>query len=327
MADSWQKYLYKNHQAFAVGPFTSESSVQLLDVLTKTNGSKPILYKVGSMVDLGFVGTNESQTTVEVFRQVLKDLESNQSNPLIKRDTPGIGIQHVVKCRASLQSSVRIFGAAAKFDLGGVKDLECNLKCFQTTGVNRAKLTEYIGCEQWKPDVDKLKKFKHWSEPSRGVFKFFSESNRDLWVIYEILEAKEVTLASVDSHSGAVGADVTTLSPVGGPPMGGNLSVLATKKTLFKFKVPGNKVRAFAFRAIHAQYDSTGKYLSIVHKERGPYAFAAISTSLAAFFTRRKLYYEIDIDPRLDLGGLFLKSPGDIQDDNEDLECLEIVVI
>ncbi len=94
-------------------------------------------------------------------------------NPLIKRATPGTSIQHTVKSRASLQSSLRIFGAAAKFDLDGVKDLECNLKRFQTTCVNRAKLTEYIGDGQWKPDVDKLKKLKHWSEPS--VLKIFSE--------------------------------------------------------------------------------------------------------------------------------------------------------
>ncbi len=131
-------------------------------------------------------------------------------------------------------------------------------------------------------------------------------------MIYEILEAKKVTLVSVDSHSGAVGADVTALSPVGGLPVGGNLSGSATRETLFKFKVPNNKVRTFAFRAIHAQYDATGKFLSIVHKERGPAV--------------RVRSPDDEIDPRLDLGGLFLKSPGDIRDDNEDLECLEIVV-
>ncbi len=124
-------------------------------------------------------------------------------------------------------------------------------------------------------------------------------------MIYEILEAKKVTLVSVDSHSGAVGADVTALSPVGGLPVGGNLSGSATRETLFK-------VRTFAFRAIHAQYDATGKFLSIVHKERGPAV--------------RVRSPDDEIDPRLDLGGLFLKSPGDIRDDNEDLECLEIVV-
>jgi hypothetical protein len=33
-----------------------------------------------------------------------------------------------------------------------------------------------------------------------------------------------------------------------------------------------------------------------------------------------------NIDPRLDLGGLFLKPPADMHDDNgDDIECLEIV--
>jgi hypothetical protein len=67
-------------------------------------------------------------------------------------------------------------------------------------------------------------------------------SVQDLWVIYEILKAKKVSLASADLHSGAVGADVTASLPVGGPPVRGNLSVSATKKTEFKFTVPNNKV-------------------------------------------------------------------------------------
>jgi len=141
-------------------------------------------------------------------------------------------------------------------------------------------------------------------------------SVQDLRVIYEILKAKQVSLTSVDSHSGAVGADVTALSPVGGPPVGGNFSVSATKKTEFKFTVPNNKVRAVGFRVIHAQYDSTGEVISFVHNE-----------GKAMRLHRRATLVSKNSDPRLDLEGLFLKPPGDIQDDNgEDLECLEIVV-
>jgi hypothetical protein len=134
---------------------------------------------------------------------------------------------------------------------------------------------------------------------------------QDLWVIYEILKAKKLSLASVDSHSGAVGADAPALSPVGGPPVGGNLSVSRTKKIEFEFTVPNRKVKAFAFRAIHAQYDSTGKFIGIVHNEGGPMEVRGSDDD------------EIDDDEiaRLDLEGLFLKSPCD----NEDLECLEIV--
>lgn len=46
-------------------------------------------------------------------------------------------------------------------------------------------------------------------------------SMQDLWVIYEILKAKKVILESVHSHSGAVGADITTVVPVRGPTCGG----------------------------------------------------------------------------------------------------------
>ncbi len=62
-------------------------------------------------------------------------------------------------------------------------------------------------------------------------------------MIYEILQAKKVILESVDSHSGAVGADITTVVAVGGPPLGANLSMSATKKTLVEYTVPDNKVR------------------------------------------------------------------------------------
>jgi hypothetical protein len=75
MADSWQKFLYEKHQAFAVGPFTSESSVQLLDVLVKTKGSNPILYNVGSMVNLG---SKEFPIIADRLREVLQHLLSNE---------------------------------------------------------------------------------------------------------------------------------------------------------------------------------------------------------------------------------------------------------
>ncbi|CAK9258326.1 unnamed protein product [Sphagnum jensenii] len=310
MADSWQKYPYEAHKAIAVGPLTSE--IQLLDVLVKTKGSNPILHNVGSIVNLG---SKASQKTADPLRNALKHLESNEDDKLYKEQWLG-PIEHTVNSRASLKSSLRIFGDAAKLDLDGDKYLQCKLERVQLTSINREELTKFISHGDWKPDVDKLKKLKHWSEPSRGVLNCFRESVQDLWVIYEILKAKKVSLASADSHSGAVGADVTALLPVGGPPVRGNLSVSATKKTEFKFTVPNNKVRAFGFRAIHAQYDSTGELISFVHNEGSPIGLQ-----------RRDPPVSMNSDPRLDFGGLFLKPPGDIQDDNgEDLECLEIVV-
>jgi len=139
-------------------------------------------------------------------------------------------------------------------------------------------------------------------------------SMQDLWVIYEILKAKKVILESVDSHSGAVGADITTVVPVGGPPVEANLSISATKKTLFESTVPNNNVRAFGFRAIHGRYYSTGEFFSFVHVEG------------SAIPTVRGEHESKNIDLQLDLGGLFLKPPADMHNDNEDdIECLEIV--
>jgi len=139
-------------------------------------------------------------------------------------------------------------------------------------------------------------------------------SVQDLWVINEVLQAKKVILESVDSHSGAVGADITAVVPVGQSPVGANLRMLATKKTLFEYMVPDNKVLAFRFRAIHARYDSTGEFLSFAHVEEG-------SASPTVWGEQESK----NIDPQLDLGGLFLKPPVDMHhDDGDDIECLEI---
>jgi len=209
-----------------------------------------------------------------------------------------------------VKSSLRFFGGAANLDIDGDKHLECELRRVQITSVNRAALEEIIGEQQWKPE---LRKLKSWSEPRGGLFKCFGESTQDLWVIYEILQAKKVILKSVDSHSGAVGADVTTAVPVGVPPVAANLRMSATQNTLFEFTVPDNKVRAFGLRAIHARYDSTGEFVK--HVEEG-----------SVLPTVRGEHESENIDPRLDLGGLFLKPPADMYDDNgEDIECLEIV--
>jgi hypothetical protein len=68
-----------------------------------------------------------------------------------------------------------MFGDAAKLDLDGDKYLECKLERLQVTSVNKEKLMGYISDGQWKPDVDKLKKLKHWSQPSRGILNCFGE--------------------------------------------------------------------------------------------------------------------------------------------------------
>jgi len=136
-------------------------------------------------------------------------------------------------------------------------------------------------------------------------------SMQDLWVIYDLLRAKKVILESIDSHAGAVGADITAVVPVGGPPVGANLSMSATKNALVQYTVPGKEVRTFGFRAIHARYDSKGEFVSFVHVEKR-----------SAVPTVRGEQKSGNIDLRLNLGGLFLKPPTDMHDD---IECLEIL--
>jgi hypothetical protein len=179
MVDSWQKYLYEKHAAFAVDPLKPEDSVRLLDVLVKTSrkGSSPILYNIGPMFNLG---STESQETSDRLRKVLKCFESNKEcgeddKELFKLDRAQLDIKHRVESRASVKSSLRVFGNAANLDIDGDKRLEVQLRRVQIASVDRAELENIIGEQQWKPDMSKLRKHKKWSEPRGGVFNCFGE--------------------------------------------------------------------------------------------------------------------------------------------------------
>jgi hypothetical protein len=92
---------------------------------------------------------------------------------LFKLDRVQLDIKHRVESRASVKSSLRIFGNAANLDIDGDKHLECQLQRVQIASVDRAALAEIIGEQQWKPDVRKLTNLKYWSERSR--FNCFGE--------------------------------------------------------------------------------------------------------------------------------------------------------
>ncbi len=94
---------------------------------------------------------------------------------LFKSDRMQLDIKHTVKSRASVKSSLRIFGDAANLDIDGDKHLECESQRVEIASMYRAALAEIIGEQQWKPDVPKLMKLKYWSEPRRGVFNCLSE--------------------------------------------------------------------------------------------------------------------------------------------------------
>ncbi|CAM6016688.1 unnamed protein product [Sphagnum balticum] len=77
----------------------------------------------------------------------------------------------------------------------------------------------------------------------------------ELWVIHKILYAEKGTLTSGDSRHGSAGANTNVTVPAGGPPLGANAEFDANRVIPDEFAVLYNKVRHFAFKAIHASYD------------------------------------------------------------------------
>jgi hypothetical protein len=127
----------------------------------------------------------------------------------------------------------------------------------------------------------------------------------ELWVIHKILYAEKGSLTSGDSRHGSAG----------GPPLGANAEFNANRVILDQFAVQDNKVRHFAFKAIHASYDFSDNSVQIQ-----PDAVGGTPITWGED--------EEDCDQQLHLGGLFLKPPLEKQNDNgEDLERLEIVVM
>jgi len=86
-----------------------------------------------------------------------------------------LDIKHTVKSRASVKSSLHIFGDVANLDIDRDKHLECESQRVEIASTYRAVLAEIIGEQQWKPDVPKLMKLKYWSKPRCGVFNCLGE--------------------------------------------------------------------------------------------------------------------------------------------------------
>lgn len=85
----------------------------------------------------------------------------------------------------------------------------------------------------------------------------------ELWVIHKILYAVKGSLTSVDSRHGSAGANTNVLVPAGGPPLGANAEFNVNRVILDEFAVRDNKVRHFAFKAIHASYDYSDNSVQI----------------------------------------------------------------
>ncbi len=115
-------------------------------------------------------GAVNERPSMDANCSVLVTAECDEDDEeLFKLDRAQLDIKHRVESRASVKSSLRIFGDAANLDIDGDKHLECQLQRVQIATVDRAALEEIIGEQQWKPDVPQLRK------PRDGVFHCFGE--------------------------------------------------------------------------------------------------------------------------------------------------------
>jgi hypothetical protein len=142
-------------------------------------------------------------------------------------------------------------------------------------------------------------------------------SVRELWVTYEILYARKVTVELVHSNHGSVGASTNVLLAAGGPPVRATLGASAEREIVFQSTVSDDKGTPFALRVLHVLYNSAGELFEIEPHTRFN----------ATLITRSNNGEQDIIAPQFHLGGLFLKPPGEKQGESseEDLVCLDIV--
>ncbi len=146
--------------------------------------------------------------------------------------------------------------------------------------------------------------FNH-SPSFAGSCMYFVVGNL-LWVIYQILYVKNVILASADLASVARGATAHAVDLFGGLPMVWK-ECLQLRKSIWvcssKFK------NSLEFKAIHAQYDSTGELLTL-EPDSGRDRLVLLDEPESE-----------GTDPQLHLGGLVLQPPHDQNgDDGENLQ-------
>jgi hypothetical protein len=217
-------------------------------------------------------------------------------------------IHVTLKSSTSVTGDLLILFGGANLWFRNAKKLNCNLIRVKTANVDKIQLTELISDQKWKPDIDKP--ILKWPQPH-----CFGTGGRELWVITEILYAEKLSIASADSNSMGGGANTSgpALLPVGVPgPVGGQIKASTTLDNGLDFIAQHNKPFMFAFGAICAQYDSTGDY--VTHKlNAGKHRL-----------TKRSHESEGNSSSQMHLEGLFLNPPSGEQDD-EDLQCLEIV--
>jgi hypothetical protein len=313
MVNHWRKYLYQEHSAVAVSPL---KTLNLLDVLIKTDreGFTPVLEKVGSMVTLGRQGQEFTETQerlrdgLESFQRTGVGAQGDETLFRCNHSIPDINVN--LKSSTSVNGSLLIVFGDPNLRFCHAKHLKCSLKRVKTAGVDKEELTEIIIDEMWKPDINK--RILKWPQPAHR----FSKGGQELWVITEILYAEKLIVASADSNSmgGAANTSGPALLPLGMPgPVGGKIEASTTLGDSLNFIAQDKKPFMFAYRAICAQYDSAGGYVN--HK---------LNAGRRPPHTRHPKSGD-NSSSQMHLEGLFLNLPAGDQQDDEDLQCLEIV--
>ncbi|CAM6035618.1 unnamed protein product [Sphagnum compactum] len=313
MVNQWSNYLYQEHSAVAVSPL---KTLNLLDVLIKTDRqgfTTPVLEKVGSMVTLGRQGQEFTETQerlrdgLESFQRTGVGAQGDETLFRCNHSIPDINVN--LKSSTSVIGSLLIVFGDANLQFRNAKHLKCSLKRVKTAGVDKEELTEIISEEMWKPDINK--RILKWPPAGR-----FSKGGRELWVITEILYAEKLTVASADSNSMGGGAHTSgpALLALGVPgPVGGQIEASTTQGDSLDFIAQDKKPFMFAYRAICAQYDSAGGYVN--HK---------LNAGKRPPVTRYRKSGD-NSSSQMHLEGLFRNLPAGDQQDDEDLQCLEIV--
>jgi hypothetical protein len=121
---------------------------------------------VGERTDVVFqnmlsTGALNERPSMDANCSVLVTAECDEEDEdLFHLDRSQVDMKLTGESRAAVKSSLRIFGDAANFDIGGDAHLECQLQRVQTARVDRAALEKIIGQQQWKPDVPQLLKYR-----------------------------------------------------------------------------------------------------------------------------------------------------------------------
>lgn len=276
MAASFEKYLYQKHRAVYVSPLSeTATNLDLLDILIKTTTegyfpSRPVLYRAGSIFDLGTSSSEEPQLSLSEGLQRFEEGKGSRGGLFKWTWGEYDVIEETFSSASALTGSLLAGLAEAELHFSGAKTLTCRVENLQTACVDKEKLVDIITDKEprWKPDITKAR--LKW--PDQPSCLPFGQSGHKLWVIHQVLYASKVVIKSGDSSKD--GGRVCTLVPGVAPVAPASLPGAKVEKShensnsievtvASGSKFPGKF--KFAFRALCFQFSPAGDYVSFEH--------------------------------------------------------------